>query len=312
MFAPPLYSTSGTRVSRGSLPAVRILFLLAVLYASGVNSAETGERAKGKTVAAPVKQTVLVMFPLIDQLALQRFSIPLSTLPPDSIIKNKQYSAWELHRTQVIAVLVVFSVLLLLVAFLVIVTRRLNASRLALIRLNADLETKVQERTAALSQINHSLESEITERKLADHQLRQSEQRFQALFDRAPEGILIIEATTGALVLVNAAFAAMQGYTVAEMERMRLADLDTPETSRKVPERMRRVLAGETITFEVEQYHKAGHIIPLEVTASLITHQGKLLVQAFHRDIAARRQTEAVLHASLAEKPCCSRKFTIG
>ena len=573
MFAPPLYSTSGTRVSRGSLPAVRILFLLAVLYASGVNSAETGEPAKGKAVAAPVKKTVLVMFPhqidlpvnviamqaireefedaadlkldvyheyldlnrfsepayqqkvfglfadkykskpvdvvilvtermlnlwlaqraailpntpivfcdvtterlealklpadvtgvggvldytksaqwvldklptineivvvhgvgqadqeyirpvqalqekmkgqlkftdlsnlplsvikqrvadlpkssvvvyalmfedaagvkhlpinalrelaavsavpvisgydaligtgsiggyvysydhqareaaqlslrilrgeavsaipiikgqanhfVFDQLALQRFSIPLSALPPDSIIKNKQYSAWELHRTQIIAVLVVFSVLLLLVAFLVIVTRRLNASRLALIRLNADLETNVQERTITLSQTNRNLESEITERKLADHHLRQSQQRFQALFDRAPEGILIIEATTGALVLVNAAFAAMQGYTVAEMEQMRLADLDAPESSRQLPERMRRVLAGETITFEVEHYHKAGHILPLEVTASLITHQGKLLVQAFHRDITARKQTEAVLRASLAEK----------
>ena len=63
MFAHPLYSTSGTRVSMGSLPAVRILFLLAVLYASGITSAETGERSKGKTVAAPVKKTVLVMFP---------------------------------------------------------------------------------------------------------------------------------------------------------------------------------------------------------------------------------------------------------
>ena len=47
----------------GALPVVRVLFLLAVLYVSCVNSADSSEQVTGKTGAAPVKKTVLVLFP---------------------------------------------------------------------------------------------------------------------------------------------------------------------------------------------------------------------------------------------------------
>ena len=152
---------------------------------------------------------------------------------------------------------------------------------------------------------------DVSERLRAAEILRASEERFQAMFNLAPEGIIIVEADTGALVLVNTAFAAMHGYGVAEMKQMRLADLDLPESSRQMPERMRRVLAGEAITFEVSQHHKAGHVVTLEVTASLITHQGKSFVQGFHRDITARKQAEAKLATTNKELATKSEELEI-
>ena len=73
---------------------------------------------------------------------------------------------------------------------------------------------------------------------------------------------------------------------------MGFCDLDTPETAQLVPARMRRLLAGESLTFTVEHFHKDGHVFPLEVSASLITTGNTTVIQCFHRDITERKQAE--------------------
>jgi len=124
--------------------------------------------------------------------------------------------------------------------------------------------------------------------------LRARDERFQALFDRASDGIAILS-PRGRLIAVNASFARMHGYTTEEMLRMNLEDLDTPESHRLVPDRMRRILAGESLTFEVEHYHKDGHTVPLEVSSSLIPAEDEPVIQAFHRDITGRKLAEKAL-----------------
>jgi PAS domain S-box-containing protein len=134
--------------------------------------------------------------------------------------------------------------------------------------------------------------TDISSRIQAEAALRSREERFQILFDGAGEGILIASAG-GKLVAVNASFARMHGYTPQEMSSMHLQELDTAESLDRLPERMQRIMAGESITFEVEHYHKDGHVFPLEVSSSLIHTGGESLVQAFHRDITRRKEGEA-------------------
>ena len=134
----------------------------------------------------------------------------------------------------------------------------------------------------------------ITEQKLQHDALRESEERFRLLFTRASDGILILS-SDARLIEVNKSFALMHGYSSQEMLPMELKDLDTPETSRLAPERIRRMLAGETLTFEVEHYHKDGHIFPLEVSGSQIFFGGKSYIQCFHRDISERKLAEREL-----------------
>ncbi len=87
---------------------------------------------------------------IFDHPALKRFGIPLSALPPDSIVMNREYSSWELYRFQIIAIMLVFTILVGLVAALSAKTRSLRASRAALDQVNAGLETQVRERTVKL------------------------------------------------------------------------------------------------------------------------------------------------------------------
>ena len=131
---------------------------------------------------------------IFDHLVLQRWNIPLSALPPDSIVKNRQYSPWELYRSQIIAVGVGFVGLALLVIVLAGLSRQLNTTRLILRHLNANLETQVQERTAALSQSNSRLENEIAERKQAEAERERFVAELQEALGKVKqmEGILPI------------------------------------------------------------------------------------------------------------------------
>ena len=120
---------------------------------------------------------------------------------------------------------------------------------------------------------------------------RESEERYRTLFARAGDGILILT-VDGKPVEVNEAFARMHGYRAQEMMDMALRDLDATEISQLAPERMRRILTGETLTFEVEHRHKDGHVFPLEVSANVISSGGKSYIQCFYRDITRRKREE--------------------
>jgi PAS domain S-box-containing protein len=61
---------------------------------------------------------------------------------------------------------------------------------------------------------------------------------------------------------------------------------------------MARLLSGETLTFEVEHYHKDGHVFPMEVSASLIRSDAESYIQCFHRDITERKRVEEALKES--------------
>jgi PAS domain S-box-containing protein len=136
-----------------------------------------------------------------------------------------------------------------------------------------------------------------TTEKEAERRLRESEERYRVLFSRASDGIFLMT-PDGKLIEVNESFARMHGYSMGELLQMNIKDLDMPETSKIISERMRRLLAGETLTFEVEHYHKDGHVIPLEAGARLVSFGGESYIQSFHRDITERKRAEEALRES--------------
>ncbi|MEI6456910.1 MAG: PAS domain-containing sensor histidine kinase [bacterium] len=92
--------------------------------------------------------------------------------------------------------------------------------------------------------------------------------------------------------MVNESFARMHGFTVEEIILKNIKDFETPETSQLTPGRMKKVLAGETLNFEVGHFCKNGQTIPLEVTTNLVSIDGQNSILGFHRDIADRKMYE--------------------
>lgn len=135
-----------------------------------------------------------------------------------------------------------------------------------------------------------------------DEALRESETHYRELFSKANEGLLVMS-DTGQFLDFNQAFAEMHGYTVDELKRLDVAQLDVLK-ERALKERadlMRSIQAGQAVRFEVEHYHKNGHIFPLSVTASNLRIGSRMCFLAFHQDISERKRAEAALQESRSQ-----------
>jgi PAS domain S-box-containing protein/putative nucleotidyltransferase with HDIG domain len=144
--------------------------------------------------------------------------------------------------------------------------------------------------------------ADISDRKRAEQALSESEELFRALFESATDGVWLV-ATDGAIVAVNAAMARTHGYSVEEMQSMNIGSIDAPESALLAPARLKRLMAGEPLSFESEHLHKDGHIIPFDVSASIVTVGNVKYVVGFDRDITERRQAEQLIsvYAELLE-----------
>ena len=93
------------------------------------------------------------------------------------------------------------------------VIARKDAER-ALLNANAELETKVTERTAELLDACNRLAIDIQERTRTEETLRINEQNLRSWFNTIPESVFLID-SKGLLLAANGAFAARLGQTVA-------------------------------------------------------------------------------------------------
>ena len=139
----------------------------------------------------------------------------------------------------------------------------------------------------------------ITAKKLAEKALLEGEQRYRDLFNNASDGIAILS-SEGRLIEANESFARMHGYSVKEISGMPMEKLDVEGSFQAIPERLRRILAGESLIFEVQHYHRDGHVFPLEVSANPVMFENQASIQCLHRDITQRKDAEKIREEALS------------
>jgi PAS domain S-box-containing protein len=237
---------------------------------------------------------------MFDYPVLQRYGVLPSTLPPDSIVKNQEPTLWERYRLQMIFIGLGFAVLILLVAFLAELTRRLNTTRLALSRLNTTLEAQVQERTAILSQTNRRLEAEVAERTQAETALLVSEARYRLLADNAPLAVTVTDAETSRVVYVNPMAAMLFETTVAEALDVQALDyyVDTHDRERLVQPLSAQ---GRVNDFEIRLKKQSGREFWASITATLSMFENRPAIHTVYLDITERKQAEAERERLIAE-----------
>lgn len=162
-------------------------------------------------------------------------------------------------------------------------------------KLNKELERRVAERTAQLKAANEELKKEIRELKQAEDTLKQSTKNFEALAENANDGI-IIAAGKGTFVFANKRMAKMTGYCVGELIGLSIKDLLHPDEFKKVMDRYTKRLEGKPVprTYESVFVKKDGKSLVVEITAAKTIWQGKPADIGIIRDIAERKQAEAV------------------
>jgi PAS domain S-box-containing protein len=152
-----------------------------------------------------------------------------------------------------------------------------------------------------------SIGVDVTESRLAAEELKKSEARYRALFERVPVGIVYADAGSHFLD-ANDSICHMLGYSREELIRLQPADIVMPVEAPQIPSALDEIrLRGEHHR-EWQLRRKDGTLLFAEVTATTMP-DGTLLgmirdTTALHereREVAARdearRRAEATLHS---------------
>ena len=157
------------------------------------------------------------------------------------------------------------------------------------------------------------LEEKNTGLKEQTEALRQSEERYRMLFERAPDMIFSL-APMGAIVTLNRGFETITGWPRAQWLGRPFQDLIHPEDQTLVGMLLRLVMGGETVpTLVLRVRNVAGGFREIEFTGFFSELSGgRMEVQGIGRDITERlqfetalREREARLRAIVDNEPEC-------
>ncbi|KAF0171386.1 MAG: response regulator [Limisphaerales bacterium] len=183
-----------------------------------------------------------------------------------------------------------------------------------LARLNAELESRVRERTDELARTNASLQNEVAERKRAEEQVRQLNtdlerrvKEVQAVLESALDCIVNVD-HQGRITEFNPAAERTFGRTRAEAVGQRMVELIIPPALRERHSQAfaRHLATGETNILgrriELTALRADGGEFPVELAVTRVPGMEKPpAFTAFIRDITASKQAESHLAAALKE-----------
>ncbi|MBW2572922.1 MAG: sigma 54-interacting transcriptional regulator [Deltaproteobacteria bacterium] len=142
---------------------------------------------------------------------------------------------------------------------------------------------------------------DITERKLTQERLLESETKYRTLTEHAPDGIFLVDATTGQFLDCNTQGLKMFGYSREKMLSFTPVDFSPPVApdGRPVPEvlqeRLESLTPDKQIVFEWVHLHADGHEIPCEIRAVLLPSSDRHMLRASMVDITKRKRAEEAL-----------------
>ena len=170
----------------------------------------------------------------------------------------------------------------------------------ALRQAHEELEQRVVERTAALTGANQRLREEIAERKQAEAALRASEERFRSIFDHTNDAMCVTDPERDEIISVNPRACVMLGYSQKELLSLPVSAIHPTDMPQLQAFAQAVARQGAGSTDELTCRTKAGRLLAVEISASLIEIGGQGYLLAAIRDITERKQAEAALRESEA------------
>ena len=159
-----------------------------------------------------------------------------------------------------------------------------------------ELERRVEERTTELAQSNRDLQMEMVEREGVQTALRQSEQRYRALFEAAGEGIVVADIETKNFTYANPAICEMLDYTEEELKRMSVMDIHPKETLEHVISEFEAQARGEQkLAADIPCLRKDGSTIYADINTAMVWIDGRKCNVGFFTDITERMKAEEEL-----------------
>lgn len=142
---------------------------------------------------------------------------------------------------------------------------------------------------------------DITERKHTEFALKESEEKYRNLVERANDGICIIQ--DGVIKFANPSLVDLYGGKLSKVIGSPFADFIHPDELIKISKYYELRLKGENAPsiYETIFRHNKGHKVYVEISAGIINYLGKPADLVIVRDNTERRETEkSLLKLSIA------------
>lgn len=144
---------------------------------------------------------------------------------------------------------------------------------------------------------------DITERQRVEQDLRESEGRFRALFEGAPDAILLADPASRTIVDANQAACRLLGRQREAVLGMKQEALHPPQSEAHSVETFDRHIReatseGFTRPLENRMIRPDGTEVPVEIVAQLVQVSGETRLMGVFRDITERKQAEEALRES--------------
>jgi len=170
-------------------------------------------------------------------------------------------------------------------------------------RAHDELEQRVADRTEELIRVNEELRADITDRKKAEEGLRESEERYRALFDRSLDLVYITD-FEGRFIDANDAALNRLGYTREEIRSLNFASFLSEDQllfAVKTLQEIRETGIHKSL-MDFRLRHKNGSDVYVETRGSTVMSNGTpVAIQAIARDITERKRAEEQLRESLEQ-----------
>ncbi len=150
-----------------------------------------------------------------------------------------------------------------------------------------------------------------TEQMGTEKALKESEERFRALFEHAPVGMVTADCN-GRFLQTNPAYQAIVGYSAAELQGMTIQQLTHPEDLPGLLRLREEVIAGQRQYYSIEKRNlrKDGEIVWVSVMSARLTNgRNKHRTVATTIDITARKRAEEELAKNHFELQETSRRL---
>lgn len=156
----------------------------------------------------------------------------------------------------------------------------------------------VTDDTGAVVQIQ-GMVYDVTEQRRTEEALRESEERFRAVFENAVDGLALADAETKRLHMGNPAFCRMLGYSREEIGSLRVEDLHPEEALPYALQHFESQIGREHILAkDIRVKRKDGSTFYADISSFPITSAGRVYLAGVFRDVTARKRAEGALRES--------------
>jgi PAS domain S-box-containing protein len=139
---------------------------------------------------------------------------------------------------------------------------------------------------------------DITARKRTEHNLREAEQRYHALFNQSPLGVLIVNPENAEFLEFNDIAHKQLGYTREEFQRITLFDIEAKKSPEEIKQKIKKMLEEGGGEFETLHKTKTGENRNVLVNTRTFRSSGKTFLYGIFRDITESKKLEDDLSSS--------------